>query len=314
MPVGPLRTQVYVDEVMSDVSIAFSNETYISDRVFPEVQVKKRTGIYYEYDKSKMRVVSDLRAPGERSKRVEYGLIERTYGPLQEHSLEQAIPDEDREEAVDPLELDTDAVENLTERILLRKEKDAYTILTTAGTGYTNSAEGYNTLSGTSRWNDYANSDPIGDIRAAKDKVKKRVLKTPNTLVLGYEAFSILKNHPQILERIKYSQLGVVTAELLAAVFDIQNVIIADAEENTANETETDSMSYLWGKNAWIGYITPRPGVRTVSYGYTLRMGARKVFRWREEAIETDFVKVKDVYQHKVMAIEAMFRLITVID
>lgn len=315
MPVGPLRTQVYVDPLLSDVSIAFQNPNYISDVVFPEVQVSKRTGIYFVYDKSKFRLEEDLRAPGTRSQRVHYALSQATYGPLQEHSLEQAIPDEDRDEADAPLDLDQDATENLTERILLRKEYDAKTVLTTAAVGYTNSAEGYTTLSGTSRWNDYANSNPVEIIRVGVDKVKKRIMKRPNTLILGYEVFSVLMNHPQILERIKYSQLGVVTTDLLAKVFNIEKVVVAEAELNSANESDaSDSMDYIWGKNAWVAYITPTPGKRKVSYGYTLRMGARKTFRWRQEPEETDFVKVKDVYEHKVMAIEAIYRIVTAID
>lgn len=311
MPVGPLRTQVYADELMSNVSIAYTNESYVSDTLFPEVQVKHRTGLYFKYDKSKLRIDEDLRAPGTRANRVQYGLSQESYGPLLDHALEQAIPDEDREESVMPLDLDTDATENLTERILLSKENNAKTILTTAGTGYTNSSEGYVTLSGTTQWSDYANSDPVGDIRTGIDTVKKNILKKPNTLVLGYEVYSMLINHPAILERIKYSQLGVVTVELLAKVFDIEKVVIAEAEYNTAAEGATDSLSYLFGKNAWLMYITKKPGVRTISYGYTLRKGTRGVKRWREDDVEQDVIKVSDVYEHKVMAIEGCYRFVT---
>lgn len=313
MEVGPLRTQVYTDPLLSDVSIAYTNPSYVADMVFPEIMVKSRTGLYFKYDKSKLRINNDLRAPGTRSNRVQYGLTQLAFGPLQEHSLEQAIPDEDREDAVAPLDLDTDATDNLTEMILLTKEYDAKRILTTAATGYTNSAEGYVTLSGTSQWSDYANSDPISVVRTAIDKVKKNILKKPNTLMLGYEVFSKLINHPAILERIKYSQLGVVTADLLSKVFDIEKVIIAEAEYNSAAEGATDSLSYLWGKDAWVLYITPKPGVRTISYGYTLRRGARVVKRWREEAEEQDVVKVKDIYEHKVMAIEAAYRIVSAV-
>lgn len=314
MAVGPLRTQVYVDPLLSEVSIAFQNPNYIADIVFPEVMVSKRTGIYFKYAKDKFRLEQDDRAPGTRSQRVHYALSQATYGPLQEHALNQAITDEDREDVEGPLDLDTDATDNLTERILLGKEYDAKTILTTAGTGYTNSSEGFTALSGGSRFDDYGASNPVEVIRTAKDKVKKRIMKTPNTLIMGYEVFSTLMNHPQILERIKYSALGVVTADLLAKVFDIDRIIVAEAELNSANETDAaDSMDYLWGKNIWVAYITPTPGTRRVSYGYTLRRGARKVRRWRQEPERSDFIEVSDTYQHLVMAIEAIFRVSTVI-
>lgn len=310
MPVGPLNTQVYIDEILSNVSVAYSNPSYIADQIFPEVQVKHRTGQYFVYDKSKLRIESDLRAPGQRANQIHWGLTPAAYGPLLEHSFEAFIPDEDREEAVDPINLDSDTTEQLTELVLLSKENDAKTIMTTAATGYLNSASGYAALTGTSKWSDYANSDPIGDIQSKMDVVKKSILKKPNTLVLAYPVYSMLRNHPQILERIKYSQLGVVTPELMAKVFDIERILIAEAEYNSANEGATDSLDYLWGKDAWLAFVTAKPGIKQVSYAYTLRRGARVIKRWRDDSIDTDFFRVKDVYQHYVMAIEACFRFV----
>lgn len=310
MPVGPLNTQVYIDEILSNVSVAYKNPSYVADLIFPEVQVKHRTGQYFKYDKSKLRIENDIRAPGQRANQIHWGLTPVAYGPLKEHSFEAFIPDEDREEAVDPISLDNDTTEQLTEMILLTKENDAKTIMTTAGTGYTNDATGYLALTGTSKWSDYLNSDPITDVQTYKDVVKKSILKNPNALVLSYPVYSKLRNHPAILERIKYSQLGVVTAELMAKVFDIEKIIIAEAEYNTAAEGATDSLDYLWGKDAWLAYITPKPGIKQVSYGYTLRQLTRIIKRWRDEGIDTDYFRVKDVYQHYVMAIEACFRFV----
>lgn len=313
-PIGPIRSQLYVDPLLSDVSVSIKNENYVSDIIFPEVLVKKRTGIYFEYDKSKFKVEDDLRSPGTRANRVEYALTQKAYGPLQDHSLESSIPDEDRDEADEPLELETDAVENITERLLLSKEADAQTLLSTAGTGYTNDANGRTILSGTAQWSDYVNSDPISNVRTGMDKVKSQILKTPNTLLMGYEVFSKLQDHPDIIDRIKYSQLGVVTSELMSKVFNVARVVVADAAQNTAAENQTAAMSYLWGKHAWILYITPKPGKRTVSYGYTLRKKpGRQVFRWREDGERADYIAVSDYYEHKVIAIEGCHRIVDAI-
>ena len=302
MPVGPIQSQVYVDQILSNVSIEYFNEDYVADTMFPMVPVKYRTGIYFVYDKSKFHIVNDLRSPGQQANVVVYGLTKANYGPLHDHMLKQQVEDEVVDQAMAPLDPKIDATNNVTERMLLSKEYDAYTQMTSA----TNFTGGVNktTLSGTSQWSDYTNSDPVGDVQTAFNTVKKAIMKRPNTLLLGYEVYAILRNHPQILERIKYSQLGVVTPELLAAVFDIPNVVIANAEYNTANEAQTDSMSYLWGKNAWVLYSKGAPSIRAVTFGYTLQIGARQTLVWRDPNPDafSDWVGVRQYYQQLVVA------------
>jgi hypothetical protein len=229
--------------------------------------------------------------------------------------LEQEIPWNVRDDQTDPFDLEVDATNNLTQRMMLSKEKDAFNQCSNTSTVTQNV-----TISGTSRWDDYGNSDPIADVKTAVDTVKKAVIATNTTagqgmvLVLGYEAFSVLRNHPQILERIKYSERGIITADILAAVFNVKQVIIAEAEYNSANALQTDSMAYVWGKNAWVFYITERPALRSVTFGYTLRKGAREVNKWTEQPIRTDFVQVLDYYQQLVIAAAAGYYMATVVN
>jgi hypothetical protein len=298
----PQIGQLYVDPLLSNISIAYNNENYLADAVFPEVQVAKISGFYFVYDKSKFVVADDLRAPSTRANRVDYGLTKQPYGPLVEHSLEQDIPDEVIDQAMAPLDPNIDATENVTERILLSKEVDAFKKLTDTAIITQNI-----TLSGGGQWNQYATSDPIGDVRTAIDTVKKAILLRPNRLMLGYEVYSSLRNHPQIIERVKYSQLGVITPELLAEIFDIEEVWIAHAEQNTANEAQAPVMTYIWGKNAWVLYCNPVPAIRKISFGYTFRRGARQVERWDERAVKAQFVRVTDWYEQLIVAAPAAY-------
>lgn len=299
---GPQVGQVYVDPLLSNISIAYQNDTYLADMIFPEVQVAKVSGFYFVYDKSKFVVANDTRTPSTRANRVDYGLTKSPYGPLVEHSLEQDIPDEIVDQAMAPLDPNIDATENVTDRILLSKEVDAFTQCSNTAVVTQNV-----TLSGTSQWSAYATSDPVGDVRTAVDTIKLNVLKRPNRLVLTYPVYSVLRNHPEIIERIKYSQLGVVTPELLSQIFDIEEVWIADAEQNTANENQTPVMSYVWGKNAWVFFINPAPAIRKVSFGYTFRRGPRMVERWDERWVKAQFVRVTDWYQQLIVAAPAAY-------
>lgn len=299
---GPQVGQVYIDPLLSNISIAYQNDTYLADMIFPEVQVKQISGKYFVYDKSKFVVVNDQRSPSTRANRVDYGLTTASYGPLIEHALEQDIPDEVIDQAMAPLDPNLDATENVTDRILLSKEVDAFTQCSNTAVITQNV-----TLSGNSQWSAYATSDPIGDVRTAVDTIKLNVLKRPNRLVLGYQVYSVLRNHPEIIERVKYSQLGVITPELLAEIFDIEQVWIADAEQNTANENQTAVMAYVWGKNAWVFYINAAPAIRKVSFGYTFRRGPRQVERWDERWVKAQFVRVTDWYQQLIIAAPAAY-------
>lgn len=311
--VGPLQSQVYANQILTNVSIAYDNDENVSiaDEIFPMVQVKFRTGIYFVYDKSKFHVVNDLRAPGQPANVVVYGLSQATYGPLLDHMLKQSVKDEERDQSVSPLDPDIDATENVSERLELSKELDAFNQCTSS-TNFTGANKV--TLTAGARWDDYVNSDPIGDVQTGKDVVKKALVgKSPNTMVITYEVFSKLRNHPQILERIKYSQLGIITVELLQAVFDIKRILVPDVMYNTANEAQSDSMSYLWGKNVWLFYITARPAIRSISFGYTLQKGTRQTLTWRDPQPDTfqDWVGVRQYYQQFVIAAAAGYWIAT---
>jgi hypothetical protein len=295
---GPVQGQVYVDPLLGNLSVAYKNPNYVADLVFPEVQVQKLTGFYFTYDKSKFVAPNTYRAPSTRANRVNFGLTKTAYGPLLEHSLEQDIPDEILDQEQAPFDANIDTMEDVTERILLDKELDAYTQLSTSPDV---------TLSGSSQWSSFGTTDPIQDVQTGIDTIQQNALVHANTLLLSYPVFAKLRNHPAIIERIKYSERGIVTEDVLASVFGIDTVIVAKAEQNTANEGQSSSMSYVWGKNAALLYIQPTPGIRSITYGYTLRRGPRMVERWDDRAVKAQFVRVTDWYQQMIVASAAKY-------
>lgn len=307
------KNQLNVDPVLSNVSIQYKNSemSYVSEKIFPVVPVDNDTGIYYTYDRSIYRAENDTRGAGSAANVVDFNLSQSTYGPILDHALKARITDEDREIAgKNGVDLESDTTEFLTHLILLNKEKDFYSTVTNTSVI---PAANRTTLSGTSQWSDYGNSDPITNVQTWKDAVKSAVGLVPNTLMLSYDVYSMLLNHPAFLERRKYTALGIVDTTLLSQVFQIPNVVVADAQENTALEGQTDSMSYIFSKKAWLFYVTSRPGKKTVSAGYTLRHDigglARQVERWRDPNadMKQDWFMCSYRYQHKLMATSAIY-------
>ena len=301
----------YVNPVLTQTSIRYSNDPgdYLSEKIFPVLTVGKKTGYIFKYDKSNLKTSDDRRAPSARANRVQYGMTKTTYGPLIKHALEIDI-DEDIMEMYDsPLEPQVDATMAVTEMFELNKDVALATFLAVAG-----NLGASVTLSGTSQWNDYANSTPFTDIETGVSTVIQTAIKTPNTLLMGYPVWSVLKNHPDMLERIKYSTLGTLTESLLSNLTQIPNLIIGKSVYNSAADGLTDAMAFVWGKNAWIMYITGAPGLRQVTAGYTLSNPAfRKVDSWYEIWNTTTFVRVQDFYQQFVIAKECIYGILNAV-
>ncbi|MEX1120262.1 MAG: major capsid protein [Candidatus Paceibacterota bacterium] len=302
----PQPQEVFVDPVLTNISVEYTNPAvnFISEKLFPTMPVNKETGIYFKYDKSNLRSQSSRRAGVTRANRVDDSMTEESYGPLKEHSLEYPITYRVLKQYDNPLKPREDATRRVTEKLYIEKEKELADMLADTAIVTQNV-----TLTGTDQWSDYANSDPFNDIQTGIDEIKLNGLVTPNRLVLGYQTWSKLKHHPDLLERVKYSRLGVLTTELMTDLFDdIQEVVIGSVVENTAAEGLTPSMSYVWGKHAWLAYVTPDPGLNTVSLGYHLQLeNARMVDRWDEPQVKTEFVRVNDFYEPKLVAEEAVY-------
>lgn len=299
-----VQQDVVIDPALSNVSIAYKNSSFIADMIAPISKVGKQTGKYYIYDKANLRVDKTNRAAGSGANEVDFGLTTATFA-CDDHALKSFVADEIQDQADAALNPLIDETEALTEKLLLDRESNLATILSDTAQLTQNT-----TLSGTSQWSDYSNSSPIADIRTARTTIHAATFKKPNTLILGKQVFDSLCEHPEILERIKYSQLGVVTAELMARIFQVEQVLVGEAGANSAVEGQTDSLSYVWGKHAVVAYIAPSVGLKTLTLAITFTYGNREVRRWYEQDREGTYVRVgKDNYVQKIVAVGAGYLL-----
>jgi hypothetical protein len=115
---------------------------------------------------------------------------------------------------------------------------------------------------GTGYW-DAANGNPIADVARIRSQVKGRTGFKPNKMVVTDNVHNGLMNNAVILDRIKYTQRGVVTEDLLAALFGVEQYIVAGAVFNSAQEGTTANMGYM-ANNCFLLGLRPResPGLR----------------------------------------------------
>jgi len=78
---------------------------------------------------------------------------------------------------------------------------------------------------------------------------------------------------------------------------------------NTAAPGQTASLSAIWGKDALLCFVPPRPGLKSVAFAYTFQWSAapgtlsgHAVEVWREERRKADMIRVQRHYDQKIIA------------
>ena len=317
MPMNqPSRSDVHVDRPLSNISVAFiqGQSGFVADRAFPIVQVAKQSDQYFTYDRGMFNrdEMTEL-APGARADAATYTLSTDTYN-AQVWALARDIADQVRANADTPLALDREASEFLALKALIRKEKEwaskhfVTSAWTTERAGVASGPTGTQFL----RW-DEANSTPIEDVRAGITAVQGLTGFRPNKMVIGREVYDALVDHPDIVGRIDRGQTSgpaIALRDSLAALFEMDEILVMDAIENSAVEGATNSHAFIGGKHALLLYAPPSPGIMVPSAGYTfawsglLGGGAigTRIKRMRMEPEASDRIQIEMSFDQKKVA------------
>ncbi len=264
----PHRGQIHIDSVLTNLSVAnFQAATqFIAPEFAPLVPVDKQSGKYFIYDQAWYRKPqSQKRAPATESVGTGYQISNDNYF-CDVWALHHDVPDQDRDNADSPLSLDADALAVLEQDMLIRRELECASALF-ADSVWTGSSTGSDITVGVS-WDQVA-SDPIGDIDTQKSAILENTGQDANVLVLGYDVFTQLKNHEDLLDRVKYTQRGVITEDLMAALFGVEKILVARASSNTLQEGDGDNEDFIFNqKDAVLLRVAQSPGLRTPSAAY----------------------------------------------
>jgi len=301
---------VHIDQVLTNISLGWPNNGLVGEALFPSVGVRKQSDKYYVFGREAwLPETSDYRAPGSEANEIPGLQVSLDTYYAQEHALQIAVTDEERENSDSPLSPDRDGTELVTSKIMLGRELAMKNMVTTT----TNYATGMSTtLSGTSQWSDYANSNPIGDFRTGQRAIHAKVFMEPNVAIIPYQVMSQLEDHPDIIERIKYSERAVLTPEIVAAVLGVQRVIVPGVGIGTGAPGAAGNAitaGYLWGKDVVMAWVPPRAGMRIPAFGYEFTWGfgggnGQITDRWREDKRASDLIRVRRRYDLKMVGVE----------
>lgn len=302
----PTRSDVHVNRPLTNISIAYiQKETdFIADKVFAIVPVMKQGDRYVVYDKEYwFRTGAQKRAPGTESAGGGFH-IDNTpsyFCDVWAHHMD--VDDQTRQNADQPIDLDRDATLFTTRNCLLRRELQFMSHYMKAGIW---NPTGGGDFTPTIKWS-ASGSDPMKDVYGLQATVKGQTGFKPMTLVVAYDVDMALRNNPAVLDRIKYTQKGVVTEDILAALFGVEKYLVAGAVVNTAAEGATFTGQFIMTNTALLVYSNPAPSILQPSGGYIFSWqglfgaGAQgnRVMTFRMEHLKSDRVECEMAFDMK---------------
>jgi hypothetical protein len=334
---SPSTGDVHVDAILTNISLAFMQDmsNFVARRAFPEVSVSKQSDVYFTYPRGEFnRDQMEERAPGTESAGANYRLATQGYR-CRVYALHKNLDDQTRSNVDSPLQLDRETTMFLTLKAMLNQEID-WVGRYMGGTGlgfsaapggtWTFAADGV-AAGATARasldFTDGANnnvlqwsvdgSSPIENIRDAKRAMLQETGFEPNVLVMGRSVADILKDHPDLIDRIDRGQTSgaaQMTMEGIRELFELDEILVSNAIQNTGKLGAAANHSFIAGDNALLLYRPPAAGLMTPAAGYTFlwsgfvgaNNGGLRIKNFRIETHESDRIEAQVAYDHNRVA------------
>lgn len=293
---------------LAGVSVSYKNMDYIADRVFPILDTNDPKVKITKYIRGDwFRDEAAIRAAGARAAR---GAPKTTSVSVStdEYAFASEVTDEDRRFSkslgAPALQPDQDAIEFAADKVDLKKERRVASLITggTWADGNSGGADAEGLWSPAGSTNTF-----LADIETGRKAIRSYIGLNPNVLVIDDATYGALKECAAVLDKIKYTQRGVLTRELLAAMLDLDEVLVGKAVYSSAAEKSdgTDlTLVDIWTVTATKGmgflfYRPPRLGMKVQCAGLQYRIKyengqARRTSTWREPAEHKDVYEVAE--------------------
>lgn len=311
----PTSADVHVAQVINDWAIQYANEatSYKADQLSPNVGYSQRSGKFYTYDKAPW-FKDEMQVRGEGAPVPLSGYtLSSTLIEVDVWSLGKVIDDQVRDNEDDILDSDQDAAAFLMEKERIRREKAfAAVCLTTGAWGLDITGNTSASVLGTSIAQfDDGDSHPLVDMAYYRTYIKLQTGKFGNVLALGQQAWDSLKNHADILDRLKGGATSIDPAKIMpaqvASLMELDEIVVLDAVENTANLPAAMTGAFIAGKHGLLMHRNMNAGRKGATAVKTMtwkRPGTdERGFRMLKSTmdIHRDLVEVESNYRIKIV-------------
>ncbi len=305
----PQASQLHIDQFLTQLSVGYAQEpgNFVADMVFPNVPSPKQSNKIAVYSQSDLyRDEMARRAAGAESAGGGYSASNATFY-CDVFASHIDVDDQTVAAADSPYAPAQDAVRVLVQREKIRKERQFSTdfFTTSIWTGGTSADPTAAGLSGA--WDDPASS-PIEDIHDQSNSILVKTGFLPNTLVVNNLGWNSLKNHPDVVDRVKYVSSDPVNPGAVANLLGVDRVLVSRATYTTSAEgLATQAYASALGNAALLVY-SGTPGLFQPSGGWTFTWAGyegsadgRRIKRFRMENLSSERVEIESAFDMKLI-------------
>jgi len=280
---------------------------FIGMRLMPIKRVSRQSAEY-----PVIPLAALLEAPDtKRADRGNYNRSDWTFDfqnyATQDHGWEEKI--DDREEALYQNYFDMEEAATLRAMgIILRGHENRVKDLVYDTGTIANGAVGV-------AWTTPATATPKADVDGARDSMRNNFGVLPNKMTISYSRFNALIRTAELKDALKYTnpiEMGgfEVQKAIVAQYFGLDEILVGDAQENTAKKGQTASLGEIWTPGN-VGLYAVSDGsddMKEPVIGRTMlwEEGAPDIITtetYRDESVRADIVRIRndvdEVYQYE---------------
>ena len=301
------QNNAQVNKLLTNISNKIVPDGSIAEQILPLINVVQSSGLLGGYGTSHLRIETSLTTGKNKVPRIDTRSYTTTAYSVDDHGLSDIITKRDYANVEAPFDAENDTIVEIVTKLQLEKEKGLADTLTSTAIITQNT-----TLSGTSQFSDYTNSDPLGKFSTARAAIYNATGSVPNKAIMSWAVYDKIRYHPSLLVNLgyNYDRPGGLSVQELARALDVQEILVGKAVYESAKEGQSSSIAPVWGKHI-VFAVAPAVATRTqTSLGYRIQLfGApRKVYK---NAVtnppESTEIIVMDSYQQLISKATAAY-------
>ena len=322
---NPTAGDVHVNRPLTNFSQKWlqDDDAFVAMDAVPNLPVSNQSDLYYVFDRGDFyRDEAQERADGAESQGGSFNLSTDPYF-ARVYAFHKDVSDRQRANQDPGVQLDQSATQYVTHKMLIRRER-VFQANVFAGSIWFNGTSA--AVAGeAAKWTPGGTpTDPISQIRGAIRSVHQLTGYRANKMTIGRQGYDTLLDNDEILSRITggstTAQPARVMRQLLAALFELDEIHVMDSVYNSAVEGATDSASFIGGDNALVYYaplsVSLEEPAAAVQFSWTGLLGntanGMRIKRFRMEARESDRIEGQMSFDMKVVSPEMGFFFVDV--
>lgn len=283
-----------------EFDLAAAMQGFIGLQVLPTFSAQRQTANFSKVKVAALLAERDTtRASGGGYSRQEYEFEQDSYACV-EHGAEEIL--DDRERAIYSYTIDFERINAMraVDAVIRNQERRIANAVFNATT--------FTAHPVTTEWSSPSGSTPVDDVMAAINAFKLQSGMMPNALIFNDQVMRNLQRCDQIIDQVKYSGIDdpkKITRQMLAALFNVDQIIVPNTMRNTANQGQAAAFGNIWSSEyVMLARVATSQDLREPCLGRTFHFtgdGSSEggtIEQYRDEKVRSDIMRCRvDVHE-----------------